>query len=272
MSAGRLLLLAWCALAFAFLVLPLLAVIPLSFNGGSFLTYPLDGLSWRWYEEVLMGERWRRALANSLVIAVPATAIATVLGSLAAVGLAHAEFPGKGLIGGLLLSPLVVPVVIAAAGMYFAYAPFGLVNSYLGLILAHAALGAPFVLVTVSATLAGFDRTLVRAAASLGAPPLTAFRRVVVPLILPGLVSGALFAFVTSFDEVIVILFLGGPHQRTLPRELFDGLREHVTPAICAAATLLVLLATALMVAMELLRQRGARLRAQRPEPPRSPP
>jgi putative spermidine/putrescine transport system permease protein len=246
-----------------FLVLPIAAVLPLSFNGGSFLTYPLDGVSLRWYAEVLTTDRWLRALTNSMIIAVPATLLATVLGTAAALGLTQADFRGKALIGGLLLSPMVVPVIITAVGMYFAYAPLGLVNTYLGLILAHTVLGAPFVLVTVSATLAGFDRTLIRAAASLGAPPPLIFRRIIMPLILPGLVSGALFAFATSFDEVVAILFLGGPHQRTLPRELFDGLREHVTPAITAAATLLVLLASGLMLAMELLRRRTERLRSR---------
>jgi putative spermidine/putrescine transport system permease protein len=259
--AGRALFLAYCTLVFAFLILPILVIVPLSFNGGSFLTYPLDGLSLRWYEEVLTGERWIRALANSLIIAIPATALATVLGTLAALGLVEIRFPGRALLTGLLISPMVVPVIIIAVGLYFAFVPLGLVNSYAGLILAHTALGAPFVLVTVSATLSGFDRTLNRAAASLGAPPLIVFRRVTMPIILPGLMAGALFAFATSFDEVIVILFIGGPHQRTLPRELFDGLSQHVTPAICAAATLLVLLASGLLAAMEGLRRRAERLR-----------
>lgn len=260
---GRWLFIGVCVLVFAFLVLPILVVVPLSFNGGSFLTYPLDGVSLRWYEQVFTTERWVRALANSLIIAVPATILATVLGTLAALGLAQAEFRGKALLSAVLISPMVVPVIITAVGMYFAYAPYGLVNSYLGLILAHTALGAPFVLITVSATLAGFNRSLIRAAASLGAPPVTVFFRIVLPLILPGLVSGALFAFATSFDEVVVVLFLAGPDQRTLPRELFDGIREHVTPAITAVATLLVLLASALMLAMEMLRRRSERLKAR---------
>lgn len=260
---GRRLFIGVCVLVFAFLVLPILVVVPLSFNGGSFLTYPLDGVSLRWYEEVFTTERWVRALANSLIIAVPATILATILGTLAALGLAQTEFRGKALLSAVLISPMVVPVIITAVGMYFAYAPYGLVNSYLGLILAHTALGAPFVLITVSATLAGFNRSLIRAAASLGAPPATVFFRIIVPLILPGLVSGALFAFATSFDEVVVVLFLAGPDQRTLPRELFDGIREHVTPAITAVATLLVLMASALMLAMEMLRRRSERLKAR---------
>jgi putative spermidine/putrescine transport system permease protein len=258
--ATRIAFLALCALVFAFLVLPIFAIVPLSFNGGSFLTYPLDGFSWRWYEEVFTTEKWVRAMRNSLIIAVPATTLATVLGTLAALGLSRARFRGQGLLTGLLISPMVVPLIISAVGMYFFYAPIGLTNSYIGLILAHTALGAPFVFVTVSATLAGFDTSLIRAGASLGAPPPTVFLRIIVPLILPGLVSGALFAFATSFDEVVVVLFIGGPEQRTLPREIFDGIREHVTPAITAVATLLILFATTLMVTMEMLRRRSERL------------
>jgi len=260
----RLLLLAYAALVLAFLVAPILAIVPLSFNAGSFLTYPLDGLSLRWYAEVLTTERWLRALGNSLIIAVPATALALVLGTFAAVGLAQARIRGKAVITGLLISPMIVPTIIAAVGMYFFFAPLGLVNSFPGLILAHAALGAPFVFVTVSATLATFDTSLVRAAASLGAPPMVVFFRVVMPLIAPGLIAGGLFAFATSFDEVIVVLFLGGPGERTLPREIFDGIREHVTPAITAVATILIILATALLAAMEALRRRSERLATRR--------
>lgn len=261
----RWLLAAYAALVLAFLIIPILAIVPLSFNGGSFLTYPLDGLSLRWYEEVLTTEKWVRALRNSLIVAVPATAIALVLGTLAAVGLAQAHIRGKALLTGLLLSPMIVPSIIVAVGMYFFFAPLGLVNNFPGLILAHAALGAPFVFITVSATLASFDPSLVRAASSLGAGPATVFFRVTMPLIAPGLISGALFAFATSFDEVIVVLFIGGPAQRTLPREIFDGIREHVTPAITAVATLLVIFATALMVTMEFLRRRNERLAARPP-------
>lgn len=250
----------YCALVFAFLVLPIVAIMPLSVNGGSFLTYPLDGLSLRWYEEVFTTSKWVRAMRNSLVIAVPATLLATVLGTLAALGLQAARFPARAFVNGLLISPMVVPVIITAVGLYFFYAPLGLTSSFTGLILAHTALGAPFVLVTVSATLSRFDPTLARAAGSLGAPPHTVFFRIVLPLILPGLVSGALFAFATSFDEVVVVLFLGGPGQRTLPREIFDGIREHVTPAITAVATILIVFASALMITMEMLRRRSERL------------
>ena len=245
----------------AFLVMPLLVIIPISFSSASFLSLPVPGYSVRWYEALLTSPVWGRATANSLIVAITATTIAVVLGTLAAVGLHRNEFRGKALLMGALISPMIVPIVIVALGSYFFYSPLGLSSSLLGLSLAHAALGAPFVLVTVSATLTGFDANLARAAASLGASPLTVFRRVTLPVIAPGVISGALFAFVTSFDEVVVALFLTGPSQRTLPRQMFDGIRENISPTILAAATLLILLAVTLLLTAEFLRRRSQRLR-----------
>ncbi len=250
--------------ALLFLIAPILAIMPLSFNGGSFLVYPLDGVSLRWFEEFFESERWMGALANSLIVGGATTVLATVLGIPAALGLNHAPLRFRGLLTGLLLSPMIVPVVIVAVGLYFAFAAVGLTNSYAGLVLAHTALAAPFVVITVGATLQGLDRSLPRAAASLGARPTTVFFKVTLPLILPGVVSGALFAFVTSFDEVVVALLLAGPGQRTLPREMFNGIRESITPTITAAASVLIVVSTLMLIAIEALRRRGERLRARR--------
>lgn len=247
-----------------FLMAPILAIIPLSFNSGQFLTYPLDGFSLRWYEDFITTERWMRSLTNSLIVGISATLLATTLGTLAALGLARARFPGKGLVMAVLLSPMIVPLVITAVGFYLFFAPLGLVASYPGLIMAHTALASPFVVITVSATLQGFDVILARAAASLGAPPLTAFRRVTLPLIAPGVISGALFAFAISFDEVVVVLFVAGPEQRTLPREMFSGIRENISPTITAVATILIVVSVVLLATMELLRRRNERLRGLR--------
>ncbi len=249
-------------LVFFFLMAPVMAIIPLSFSSGGYLLYPLPGLSLRWYQEFLGSARWMMALRNSMVIGVSTTVLAMLLGTLAALGLSQWRSRLKPLVLAVLLSPMVVPVVITAVGLYFFFAPLGLTNSFAGLILAHTALAVPFVVVTVSATLQGFDQTLVRAAASLGATPLAAFRMVTLPLILPGIASGALFAFATSFDEVVVVLFMAGPDQRTLPREMFAGIRENISPAITAAAALLTLFSVALLAALEALRRRGERLRA----------
>lgn len=251
-------------LVLAFLILPILVIIPLSFSSGTFLTFPLPGLSLRWYEAVASSGPWRGAANNSVIVAVSTTVLATLLGTLASLGLVRANFPGKGLLMAVLISPMVVPVVIVATGAYFFYARLGLTGNLLGLIIAHTTLAAPFVIISVSSTLAGFNQNLARAGASLGASPARVFFDVILPLIGPGVFSGALFAFVTSFDEVVVALFMTGPAQRTLPRQMFDGIRENISPMITAVATLLILLSVFLMGAMELLRQRNVRMRGIR--------
>lgn len=253
----------FCAGILFFLMLPVLVIVPLSFNSGSFLTYPLDGFSLRWYEEIFNPQGpWLVALKNSMVVAPFATLLAMILGTLAAVGLNRADFPGKGLLLALLISPMVVPLVIVAVGMYFFFAQTGLLNSYTGLILAHAALGVPFVVITVNATLQGFDHNQVRAGASLGANPLQVFFKVVLPQILPGVASGGLFAFATSFDEVVVALFIASPSERTLPMQMFSGIRENISPAIAAMATILIVMSALLLFVMELLRRRNERLKS----------
>ena len=255
-----------CGLILLFLILPVLVIIPLSFNSGTFLVYPLQGFSLRWYEEFFTASEWLRALKNSLIIAPAATVLAMVFGTLASIGLTRGEFRGKALLMGILISPMVVPVVIVAVASYLFFAPLGLGNSYISLILVHAVLGVPFVIITVTATLQGFNQNLVRAAASLGAPPLTAFFRVTLPLIAPGVISGALFAFATSFDEVVVTLFLAGPEQATIPRQMFSGIRENLSPTIAAAATLLIGFSVVMLLTLEWLRGRSEKLRTQQPE------
>ena len=166
---------------------------------------------------------------------------------------------------GLLISPMIVPIIISAAGMFFFYSKVGLAQTYPGLILAHTALGIPFVIITVTATLIGFDESLIRASASLGANLMTTWRKVIIPLILPGVISGGLFAFVTSFDEIVAVLFLSGFEQRTIPRQMWAGIREQISPTILAVATLLVLFSIALLTTVELLRRRSERLRGVTP-------
>ena len=252
-----------CGLVLLFLVLPILVIVPLSFNSGTFLIYPMQGFSMRWYEDFFGSAGWMRALKNSMIIAPAATVLAMILGTLAAIGLTRSEFRGKALVMSLLISPMVVPVVIVGVASYLFFAPLGLANGYLSLIVVHAVLGVPFVIITVSATLQGFNYNLVRAASSLGASPITAFRRVTLPLIAPGVISGALFAFATSFDEVVVTLFLAGPEQVTLPRQMFSGIRENLSPTIAAAATLLIGFSILLLLTLEWLRGRSEKLRTQ---------
>jgi putative spermidine/putrescine transport system permease protein len=253
-----------CAAVLLFLISPILAIMPLSFNSVPFFTYPMPGLSLRWYEDFFLTDRWQGALRNSIFVASSTTVLATILGTLAALGLSRSNFPFRTAVMSLLISPIVVPVVITAVGMYFFYADVGLLNSYTGLILAHTTLAAPFVVITVTATLIGFDHSLSRAAAGLGAPPITVFFKVILPLILPGMISGALFAFGTSFDEVVVVLFVASPEQRTLPKVMFSGIREMISPTITAAATVLILVSIAMLTTVELLRRRSDRLRGIR--------
>lgn len=258
-------------LVLAFLMLPILIIIPLSFNVEPYFSFTEgmlaldpDAYSLRWYREIFTDLRWTLAIKNSFMIGIAAALIATVLGTIAAVGLASPVMPFKRLITALLISPMIVPLIIIAAGMFFFYTRFNLVASYTGLIIAHAALGVPFVIITVTATLSGFDRSLYNAAVGMGASPIRAFWDITVPLIRPGVISGGLFAFVTSFDEVVVVLFLAGPEQRTIPRQMFSGLREQINPTILAVATLLILISIALLITLEMLRRRSQRIRGER--------
>lgn len=239
-----------------FLLLPILVIVPLSFSDSSFLVYPIPGWSLKWYENLFTSAEWIRAARNSFIVAPAATLVATVLGTLAAVGLARTNFPFKGTLMSLLIVPMVVPIVVVGVSTYLFFAPLGFADSYLGLIVVHAALGAPFVLTTVLATLQGFNHNLVRASLSCGESPLNTFFRITLPVIAPGVISGALFAFATSFDEVVVTLFLAGPDQVTLPRQMFTGIRENITPTIAAVATLLILFTTSLLLVLEWLRGR----------------
>jgi putative spermidine/putrescine transport system permease protein len=248
-------------LVLAYLVIPVFVVLPLSFTSGQLLVFPLPGWSMQWYRDFFTNPVWTGALFNSTVIGLVVTVVATTLGTLAALGLHGSKAGWKPYVIGLLVTPLAVPVVIFAVAIFYAFASVGLVGTYLGMILAHTVLALPFVVITVSATLQSFDPNLVRAAASLGASPARAFRTVTLPIIAPGVVSGALFAFVSSFDELVVALFLGSPQQRTLPRQIFSGVSENISPTITAAAVVLLVVSVALMGVMEALRRRGERLR-----------
>ncbi len=260
---GRVAYLAACAVIFVFLLAPLLVIVPLSFNAEPYFTFTegmlqldAEAFSLRWYRQVAGDPVWRRALGNSLFIGGVATALATSLGTLAALGLTSRAMPARRLAMGFLISPMVVPLIISAAGMFFFYSALGLAQTHLGLILAHAALGTPFVVITVTATLVAFDRNLTRAAAGMGAGPWLTFRRVVLPLIAPGVISGALFAFAASFDEVVVVLFMASEAQRTIPRQMWAGVREQISPAILAVATFLIAFAVLLLWTVEWLRRR----------------
>ena len=272
-----------CGLVFFFLIAPLFPVMWLSFNAQDFFTFTpemlnfqAEGYSLKHYRDFLGTDEWMVPLKNSLIIAPIATIISVTLGTLAAIGLSQSHVPGKRAIMAILISPMIVPLIISATGMFFFYAPLGnwlelnlgLSQNFVGfvkVILAHAVLGIPFVIITVTATLVGFDNSLTRAAASMGSSPVPTFFKIQMPLILPGVISGALFAFITSFDEVVVVLFVGSAQQQTLPWQMFTGLREQISPTILAAATVLVVMSILLLTTVELLRRRSERLRGLSP-------
>ncbi|MBE1285479.1 MAG: ABC transporter permease subunit [Rhodobacteraceae bacterium] len=272
-----------CGAIFVFLITPILVVMPLSFNSQDFFTFTpemlrfeAEGYSLKHYRDFFTNNEWQRSFKNSLIIAPIATVISVSLGTLAAIGLSQSHVPGRRAIMAIMISPMIVPLIISATGMFFFYSDIGnwlegtlgLPKTFVGyvkVILAHAVLGIPFVIITVTATLVGFDRSLTRAAANMGADPVTTFFRVQMPLILPGVISGGLFAFITSFDEVVVVLFVGSASQKTLPWQMFTGLREQISPTILAVATILVVISIALLTTVELLRRRSERLRGMSP-------
>lgn len=261
-----------CGAIFFFLITPIVVVMPLSFNAEDFFTFTPEmlafdpaGYSLKHYRDFFTSDDWQQALRNSLMIAPMATLLSVSFGTLAAIGLSQPHVPARRAIMAILISPMIVPLIISAAGMYFFYSRVGLQGTYWGVVLAHAALGIPFVIITVTATLVGFDRSLTRAAANMGAGPVTTFFRIQMPLILPGVISGGLFAFITSFDEVVVVLFVGSAGQQTLPWQMFTGLREQISPTILAVATILVGISILLLTVVELLRRRSERLRGMSP-------
>lgn len=248
-----------------YLILPILVVIPLSFSSASYLSFPPPGFSLHWYRNFFTRADWISSAWLSIWVGLAVTVLATALGTPASVALVRGRFAGKGLVNAFILSPLIVPGIIVAIGIYFFYARLGVVGNPIALVLAHTCLAVPFVVINVSATLYGFDERLEYAAMSLGASPWGAFRQVTLPLIRPGVLAGALFAFITSFDELIVALFVSGTTAVTLPRRMWEGIRFEIDPTIAAVSTILVAFSGALLLTAELLRRRTERLRTASP-------
>ncbi|MDA8537798.1 ABC transporter permease [Candidatus Pelagibacter bacterium] len=259
-----------CGLVFFFLIAPLFVILPLSFNAEQYIHFSAgmialdpDAFSLRWYEDMVYGTKnpWGLAAKNSIIIAFFATIGSTILGTVAALGLSSRHMPYKAAFMAVLISPMIVPLIISGTAIFFFMAKAGLAATFTGIVLAHIILGTPFVVITVTATLTGFDHSVTRAAASLGSNPVNTFMKVTLPLILPGVISGALFAFVTSFDEVVVVMFLAGLENTTIPIQMWVGLREQLSPTILAVATCLIIMSTLILVSAELLRRRSERLR-----------
>lgn len=252
-------------LVLLFLILPIIISIPLSFNASPFfsftkemLTLDSEGYSLRWYKEFFTDPSWNMAIKNSFIIAFFATIIATVFGTIASLGLSSSKMPYRALLMSIILSPMIIPVIIVAASTFLFYSLMNFTNGLIPLIVAHSVLGVPFVVITVTASLSNFDQALVHAANTLGASKVRAFFDITLPLITPGMFSGSLFAFITSFDEVIIVLFLGGPNEKTIPKQMFSGLREEISPTILAASTLLAILAVFLLFIFNKVQQKQA--------------
>ena len=260
----------FCGLVFFFLIAPLFVILPLSFNAEQYIHFSAkmlaldpEGFSLRWYEDMIYGTKnpWGLATKNSLIIAFFATIGSTILGTVAALGLSSRHMPYKAAFMALLISPMIVPLIISGTAIFFFMAKVGLAATHTGIVLSHIILGTPFVVITVTATLSGFDHSVTRAAASLGSNPVNTFMKITLPLIMPGVISGGLVAFVTSFDEVVVVLFLAGLENTTIPIQMWVGLREQLSPTIMAVATCLIVMSTLILVTAELLRRRSERLR-----------
>jgi putative spermidine/putrescine transport system permease protein len=241
MTVGQRLMRVFVALILLVMIAPILVVVVLSFSSASYLTFPPPAFGVRWYREYLGSRDWLAATALSIEVAIAVVILSTFLGTLATLGLARLPRVARMLATGLILSPLIMPVIIVAIGVYYAFARYGLVGTPTGLVVAHTCMAVPFVVTSVGASLAGFDRRLEMAALSLGATPFGTFRQVTLPLIMPGVLVGALFAFITSFDELVVALFLSGENAVTLPRRMWEDLRYALDPTIAAVSTLTIL-------------------------------
>lgn len=250
----------YCGAVFVFLMLPIFIVVPISFSSSLYLDFPPRGFSLQWYRRFFDSYEWMAAAWTSTRVGLLATLLASGLGTSAALALARSRFPGKNVVIAFLISPTIIPVIVIAIALYGVYARLKLVGSLTGLVLAHTAIGLPFVIVTVLATLQAVDERLEYAALSLGATPLRAFWHVLLPLIRPGIISGALFAFVASWDDVVIALFISGTRSATLPKQMWEGLRSEINPTIAAVSSLLIVLSVVLMLLLELLRRRSARL------------
>lgn len=246
-------------IVFAIQLAPLIVLIPLSFTSGTLLNFPIPSFSLRWYQEFFGSTQWLGSLRNTFVVGVIASTLATILGTLGAIGVLRTSARLQPFLMAALISPMVIPLVVVALAMFLHLARLGLAASFTGLVIAHTVVCMPLVLIPVVSTLQSFDMNLFRAALSLGASPTRTFFKVILPLILPGVLAGWLFAFATSIDEIVVTLFVGGPEQITLPRQIYSGLRERISPTVAAVATLSTVLAILMLIVVEVLRRRGRR-------------
>lgn len=247
-----------------YLLLPVLIVVPMSFSNSSFLNFPPEGFSMRWYRELANDPAWLDSAISSLKIAVLSSICAVVLGVLAALALVRGSIPFRNTVSAILLAPLIVPYVIVGLSVYIAFLKVGLTETTIGFVLVHTALAVPYVTINVATGLIGVDRRLEMASMNLGAGPVSTFFRITLPLIFPSVMAGALFAFITSWDEVVTAIFLSGPELTTLPVKMWSGIRVQIDPTVAAISSLslFVILGSFLAVGLGRLIQKMIRRRA----------
>lgn len=244
-----------CGLILLFLIFPVFIIFPLSFSSARYLTFPPPSLSLQWWDAFFSDPKWTSAMGVSFKVAVVATVLAITLGTVASFALVRMRFRGKQLINSIILMPQVLPFIILAISLYFVFGRLHLIGNWIIVSLGHAVLALPLVVIIVSATLKGFDQTLEHAAMNLGANRLTTLRRITFPLIRPGILAAALFAFMTSFDELLIALFLGGERSATLPKRMWEGLRYEIDPVISVVATLLTTISITVLILIQLSRR-----------------
>ena len=253
----RILMAALGALTVFYLLAPTLVIVPMSFTEARILSFPPEGFTLAWYERMVTDRQWSTGLVNSFQVALVTAILATVLGTLAALGLTRGRFLGRTAVNALVLSPLIVPVVVIAIGMFGLFVQWRMAGSLVGLVVAHTALALPFVVVAVATSLRTMDRNLELAAANLGADPRRSFLHITFPIILPGVLTGAIFSFITSWDEVVIAIFMTSARFRTLPVEMWEQVRQAVDPTVAAVSTTLLVVTTLLLVLLLVVR-RGA--------------
>ena len=262
LPVGRFVLAVLLAIILFVLVLPTLIVVPISFGTADYIEFPPSGLTLRWYGEYFSDPDWIAATLFSLRIALATSVAATIIGTLTAIALVRGNLPGKAMIHGLALSPLIVPHIIIAIALYLVFAPLRLTGNFFGFLVAHTMLAVPYVVITVTAALQRFDVSLELAALNCGASRTRAFFSIVLPNIAPGVAAGAVFAFITSFDEATVAFFISGIEGKTITRKLFEDIDFDLTPVIAVVSTVLVAVSLLLMGFIQMIRSAAA------PKPP----
>jgi putative spermidine/putrescine transport system permease protein len=253
----RLLMAALGFLTVFYLLAPTLVIVPMSFTQARILSFPPEGFSLQWYQRMFTDPQWAAGIAHSAQVATLTAVVATALGTLAALGLGRGRFPGRTLVNALALSPLIVPVVVIAIGMFALFVQWRISGSIVGLVVAHTALALPFVIVNVGTSLRTMDRNLELAAANLGADPRRSFLHITLPMILPGVLAGAIFAFITSWDEVVVAIFMTSARFRTLPVEMWEQVRQVIDPTVAAVSTTLLVVTTTLLLLLFVVRRQA---------------